>query len=299
EIKKKLAIDIYKGASRVPEPLDAAAVERLAAEYEQAPSKAKAAGWDRREWTMEDSVRELAACLVDVFGTPEQRALVGKLEFDKDDRLAMRFVTAACNLRSKVFHIPPQSLYAAKGIAGNIVPAIATTNAIIAGLQVIEALKVLEARKPLKEACKYVYCLRETTRKGLLLQPVTLAPPRPDCFVCNTAQLELHIDVGAETLGDLVTRVLKGRLGVNEPSVGIGASMVYEEGDGADDSLRVNLSKLLRDLPAGGVRDGTQLSVEDFSQDLSFAVNVYQREFDPEKVPEGFEIAGAAPGARP
>ena len=33
--------------------------------------------------------------------------------------------------------IPVQSLYEAKGTAGNIIPAIATTNAIIAGLQVI------------------------------------------------------------------------------------------------------------------------------------------------------------------
>lgn len=32
--------------------------------------------------------------------------------------------------------IPVQSLYEAKGTAGNIIPAIATTNAIVAGLQV-------------------------------------------------------------------------------------------------------------------------------------------------------------------
>lgn len=35
-----------------------------------------------------------------------------------------------------VLQIPVQSLYEAKGTAGNIIPAIATTNAIIAGLQV-------------------------------------------------------------------------------------------------------------------------------------------------------------------
>lgn len=36
------------------------------------------------------------------------------------------------------------SLFEAKGIAGNIVHAVATTNAIIAGLIVIEAIKVLQ-----------------------------------------------------------------------------------------------------------------------------------------------------------
>lgn len=35
--------------------------------------------------------------------------------------------------------IPVQSCYEAKGVAGNIIPAIATTNAIIAGLQVPES----------------------------------------------------------------------------------------------------------------------------------------------------------------
>ena len=58
----------------------------------------------------------------------------------------MRFVTAACNLRSTIFNIAPQSYYEAKGIAGNIIPSIATTNAIIAGLQVLEAVKILKVR---------------------------------------------------------------------------------------------------------------------------------------------------------
>ena len=63
------------------------------------------------------------------------------LIFDKDDALAMAFVTAAANLRAYVFQIPMESLYNCKGIAGNIIPAIATTNAIVAGLQVLEAFK--------------------------------------------------------------------------------------------------------------------------------------------------------------
>ena len=37
-----------------------------------------------------------------------------------------------------------------------------------------------------KEACRYTYCLRNPTRKGLLLQPTLLEKPPPSCFVCNT-----------------------------------------------------------------------------------------------------------------
>lgn len=70
---------------------------------------------------------------------------IGNLSFDKDDQLAVEFVTAAANIRAASFGIPLHSLFEAKGIAGNIVHAVATTNAIIAGLIVIEAIKVLQS----------------------------------------------------------------------------------------------------------------------------------------------------------
>lgn len=69
---------------------------------------------------------------------------VGNLSFDKDDQLAVEFVTAAANIRAASFGISLHSLFEAKGIAGNIVHAVATTNAVIAGLIVIEAIKVLQ-----------------------------------------------------------------------------------------------------------------------------------------------------------
>lgn len=56
----------------------------------------------------------------------------------------MEFVTGAANIRASSFGIPLHNLFEAKGVAGNIVHAVATTNAIIAGLIVIEAIKVLQ-----------------------------------------------------------------------------------------------------------------------------------------------------------
>ena len=58
--------------------------------------------------------------------------------------MAVEFVTAAANIRDASFGIPLHSLFEAKGIAGNIVHAVATTNVVIAGLIVIEAIKVLQ-----------------------------------------------------------------------------------------------------------------------------------------------------------
>lgn len=79
--------------------------------------------------------------------------------WDKDDNTHLEFVTAASNLRASIFNIPTSSKFTVKCLyelycnlisiaeAGNIIPAIATTNAIIAGLIVIEAFKILSAQK--------------------------------------------------------------------------------------------------------------------------------------------------------
>ena len=79
----------------------------------------------------------------------------GKMMFDKDDEIAMRFVTAAANLRMMAFQIDPQSFYHIKGIAGNIVPAIATTNAIISGMYIF-AHKLLAYRNTILKFISYI-----------------------------------------------------------------------------------------------------------------------------------------------
>lgn len=65
------------------------------------------------------------------------------ITFDKDDEDTLDFVTAGANLRSIVFGIETKSRFDIKQMAGNIIPAIATTNAIVAGLCVLQSFKVL------------------------------------------------------------------------------------------------------------------------------------------------------------
>ena len=87
-------------------------------------------------------------------------------------------MTAAANLRANVFGITPQSKFDIKSIAGNIIPAIAATNAIVAGLQVLEAVKVLR-KLDLQQHCHTTFCLRHKTRRGKLLMASRLDPPNP------------------------------------------------------------------------------------------------------------------------
>ena len=244
---------------------------------------------------------KFTACLLEVYGTNlTTPATTTSPAFDKDDPLAMRLVTAAFNLRSHVFGIDPlQSLYATKGIAGNIIPAISTTNAIVTGLQVLHVFRILaqleknsspapqppEMTTPslldVSTCCNYVYCIRNHTRKGFYLQPTALPPPNPWCFVCRKGAVVL-------------TKILKRRLGCVEPTLtNAGGDIIHEEGLDADTEIyAVNLDKLLTDLPGGGLR-GAVLSVDDFGQDLEVDLCVTQREeWDEKTEPDGFLVSG-------
>ena len=70
-------------------------------------------------------------------------------EFEKDDdsNYHVAFVTATSNLRALNYGIPPISKQETKGIAGRIIPAIATTTSVVSGLVVIEMIKYMLAIK--------------------------------------------------------------------------------------------------------------------------------------------------------
>ena len=100
-------------------------------------------------------------------------------------------------------------------MAGNIIPAIASTNAIVAGLIVLEAVKVLAQKKPLAEVCRSVFVARVAAGRERVLSSLALQPPNPQCFVCAARpQVVVALDTASFTFGALVERVLKGTLGM-------------------------------------------------------------------------------------
>jgi ubiquitin-activating enzyme E1 len=74
------------------------------------------------------------------------------LEFEKDDedRWDMDFVTAASNLRALNYGIPLADKHKSRGIAGRIIPAIATSTALVAGLVCLEIYKLAQIRPILR-----------------------------------------------------------------------------------------------------------------------------------------------------
>jgi ubiquitin-like 1-activating enzyme E1 B len=121
EIQKQLNMGRYKTALKTPHVLDVQLIQEGCTNPEKYAPTLQSTYRTTDVWSPLACISEWTNILQTAAGNNNSNILP---EFDKDDTLSMRFVTAASNLRSHVFGIDPlQSYYSAKGIAGNIIPA--------------------------------------------------------------------------------------------------------------------------------------------------------------------------------
>ncbi|XP_072763055.1 SUMO-activating enzyme subunit 2 [Anoplolepis gracilipes] len=231
---------------------------------------------DQQRWSISkcgsifaDALKNLSQALK----ASQEKSLDNHLVWDKDDQHAMDFVAACANIRAHIFGIPQKSRFDIKSMAGNIIPAIATTNAIIAGMVVLHAFRVLENNL---WACRSVYLrLKMNHRNQLLVPEKAVNPPNPHCYVCApTPQAVLAVDTSNMTIKELEELVLKNRLNMIAPDVmidGTGAVVISSE----EGETEGNNDKKLEEL---GIKDGAILKVDDFQQNYSLTVFVVYRQ---------------------
>ncbi|TQV91455.1 ubiquitin-activating enzyme E1 1 [Cordyceps javanica] len=101
--------------------------------------------------TDEDELQSLTASL------PSPSSLAGfklqPVDFEKDDdsNHHIDFITACSNLRAENYKIEPADRHKTKFIAGKIIPAIATTTALVTGLVVLELYKVIDGKDDIEQ----------------------------------------------------------------------------------------------------------------------------------------------------
>ncbi|KAK5955582.1 E1 ubiquitin-activating protein uba2 [Knufia fluminis] len=258
DVERLLSMEDYWKNKKAPTPLSYEIFATGAETVDASISKT-----DQRIWTIpetfvvfKDSLTRLSKRLAEERAQAEKTGLPEPvIEFDKDDDDTLDFVTAAANLWSAAFAIEPKSKFDTKQMAGNIIPAIATTNAMIAALCVLQAYKVMKGEFG-------------RTRE-IFLQKANMVGdssdlPNPECTVCSRTMVRVQIDLDKATVKDLV-ETLKKDLGYNtEFNVNIDAPQViiydYMEAEDDEEAAETRLGMKLSEFE---VKAGTSLIVQD------------------------------------
>jgi ubiquitin-like 1-activating enzyme E1 B len=166
----------------------------------------------------------------------------GKYEkFDKENNDIINFIFAATNLRAYSFYIELNTRFKIKEIAGNIVPAIASTNAIVASLQTIEAIKVLANRKEILKNLHY------NKTKEIKSTTAIKEMKNEECIVCSKRENYVYLKMNPEyyNLRKFVEFICKQELKVKSPILWLDKDIIYDENDEEQDCLEKCVSEWL------------------------------------------------------
>ncbi|KFA47747.1 hypothetical protein S40293_07149 [Stachybotrys chartarum IBT 40293] len=234
--------DMWK-SRRPPEPLQYENL--LARSVDALSSKDMLLTKDQTIWSLEeslvvfkDSLDRLSKRWLQLQKTKDPAGPEPIITFDKDDIDTLDFVAASANIRSTVFGIERKSRFDIKQMAGNIIPAIATTNAIVAGLCVLQSFKVLKGEYT---QAKEVFLTPFAPAR--LLAPDKAREPNPNCPVCGVYNVSVTVDLSRATLSDVVD-FIKDKLGYGDKDIVVNndVGILYDADE--TDNLPKKLSEL-------------------------------------------------------
>jgi len=222
---------------------------------------------DQKVWSVAECANQLDCSIKALKSELKEKG--DELVWDKDTPAHLDFVTACANIRMYIFNIQQKSRFEVKSMAGNIIPAIATTNAVIAGCIVMEAIKILNKQM---DKCKTVYLRTHPNPRKRILVTESLVPPNPKCYVCSEKpEVNVMLNMETTTIKVLEERVLKASLNMVAPDVeieGRGVILISSE----EGETECNNDKVLKDF---GLADGSILACDDFLQNYNLKMFLY------------------------
>ncbi|RLV88515.1 Ubiquitin-activating enzyme [Meyerozyma sp. JA9] len=284
DIERLVNIESLWKTRKVPEPLDLSELQHELDALLHEPRSQTILVKDTSTWTLLENLY----VLIRASESLQKRISSGDetcVPFDKDDEDSLNFVVAAANLRSVVFHIDPKTKFDIKQIAGNIIPAIATTNAIISGFSVLASLPFYDqeprTRGDFGSVSQTASTVFTSIRPNKYVTAAALSQPNPSCPACSlSARGILHVSQKEPpTLGQLA-ETIKKKYGYEDIALILGkAKLIYDVDfdDNVDRSV----------VEVSGFESGELLQVQDDNdelENLEFYVSVGERNELPEVV---------------
>jgi len=175
----------------------------------------------------DSKVAEVTAALPPRASYAGYRLRAAEFEKDDDKNFHMDFITACSNLRARNYAIKEETKHQTKFIAGKIIPAIATTTALVTGLVCLEIYKLIQ-KKPIGSYLNTYVNLAIP----LVSSSEPIGPAQKDSKLLDRGDWKwslwdrLDVDIGDCTLKEFLDH-FRERFGLEATMVSYGSSMLY------------------------------------------------------------------------
>lgn len=174
--------------------------------------------------------------------------------FDKDVDEHMQFVTACSNLRAMNYFIPTGNTYQSRAIAGRIIPAIATTTALVSGLICLELYKLAGTARRDLSLSDYKNCFINLAIPFITFSEPS-APEKTKAVLKGvewnwTAWDSIEIDKGDISLSELM-RYFKTEYNLEISMLSHGVSILYSfftNKEKVQERMNMSLSKIITSI---------------------------------------------------